>query len=129
MLDEYSYLGGAHPNTARTYRSYDLQTGEPITLNAIFSPAALAEVEHLAEVDFRRARGVPPGASLEEEGFWFEEGQFALNDNWAIVDDGLLFYYNPYEVAAYAAGPTEVVVSAPDVARLALPGSPVGTDS
>lgn len=129
LLDEYSYLGGAHPNTMQLYRSYDLRTGEPVSLNAIFSPAALAELERLAEAAFRRARGVPPGASLEEEGFWFEGGQFSLNDNWAIVDGGLLFYYNSYEVASYAAGPTEVRLPAALIAPLALPGSLLSTDS
>lgn len=129
MLDEYSYLGGAHPNTMRLYRSYDLRSGDRITLNALFSPAALAELERLGEADFRRARGIPPGSSLEEAGFWFEAGQFSLNDNWAVVDGGLVFHYNAYEVTSYAAGPTEVRIPRALVSGLALPGTPLSSDS
>jgi hypothetical protein len=29
-----------------------------------------------------------------------------LNDNFALTATGIVFYYNPYEIAAYAAGPT-----------------------
>ncbi len=33
-----------------------------------------------------------------------------MNDNFAVIAEGVLFYFNPYETASYAAGPTELLV-------------------
>jgi hypothetical protein len=98
-----------------------MSSGDRVRLYELFTPAGLAEIERLAEGAFRRSRGVPPRASLQAEGFWFENDQFVLSENWAVSAAGLVFYYNAYEVAAYAAGPTEIRIAWPELEGLARP--------
>lgn len=51
-----------------------------------------------------------PDDDLGSAGFWFENNKFSLNDNFLILDSGLVFYYNNYEITAYAFGPTELEI-------------------
>lgn len=123
---EATFLGGAHPNSAVTYASFDPATGRRLALADLFLPTAGARLREVAERRFREARGIPPDLDLAEEGFEFEGGSFDLNDNFAVLEDGLVFYYNPYEVAAYVFGPTEVKLTREDLAGLVRPGGPLG---
>jgi hypothetical protein len=109
-FSEQIYTGGAHANTTRRYRSFHPATGRPIELEEIVAPAGRRAFEVLATALFRQIRGIPPGVSLAEAGFWFEHGRFRLNDNFALTGDGVLFYFNPYEIASYAAGPTSLLI-------------------
>jgi hypothetical protein len=40
----------------------------------------------------------------------FENDQFFLPDNFAIVEEGITFFYNSYEIAPYAMGATELIL-------------------
>jgi len=119
----YSYMGGAHPNSGQLYRSYDLRTGEPIRLSDILTEGYEATLNEAAEIEFRMTREIPPNESLKEKGYWFEEGKFALNENFAIINKSLIFYFNPYEIAPYALGPTELELKLTDFVRLIKEGS------
>ena len=119
----YSYTGGAHPNSVQVYRSYDLRTGEPITLEQLLVPGYERELNQSAEIEFRMSKEIPPNISLKEKGYWFEEGQFSLNQNFAIINKSLVFYFNPYEIAPYSMGPTELELKLTDYAQLIKEGS------
>lgn len=123
---EYVFLGGAHPNSAVTYASFDPVTGRRLTLEDVILPGMEARLREIAEKRFREAREIPPERDLGEEGFEFEGGAFALNDNFAVLESGLVFYYNPYEIAAYVMGPTEVKLSREDLAEIVQPDGPLG---
>ena len=109
-FSEQIYTGGAHGNSARRYRSFHSANGRPIELEEIVAPADRRAFDALATAVFRQVRDIPPGVSLAEAGFWFEHGRFRLNDNFALTGEGLLFYFNPYEIASYAAGPTALLI-------------------
>ena len=40
----------------------------------------------------------------------FAKNSIKMNDNFAVIAEGVLFYFNPYEIASYAAGPTELLI-------------------
>lgn len=119
----YSYTGGAHPNSVQVYRSYDLRTGKPITLDQILIPGYERELNAAGEIEFRMTKEIPPDITLKERGYWFEEGQFSLNQNFAIINKSLVFYFNPYEIAPYSMGPTELELKLTDYAQLIKEGS------
>lgn len=123
---EYVFLGGAHPNSAVTYASFDPTTGRRLALGDLLLPGMEARLREIAEMRFREAREIPPERDLAEEGFELEGGAFALNDNFAVLESGLVFYYNPYEIAAYVMGPTEVKLPREDLAKLVRPDGPLG---
>ncbi len=114
----FSYTGGAHANSSQVYKSFNLNTGEAITLDDILVKGYEEELNESAEIEFRMLKEIPPAFSLEEKGYVFEGGKFKLNDNFAIINKSLLFYYNPYEIASYAEGPTEIELRLTDYVNL-----------
>ena len=114
----YSYTGGAHPNAYQVYRSYDLQNGQPLTLKDILKTGYEKPLNEAAEIEFRMLKEIPPSEALKEKGYFFENGSFALNDNFAIIYKSLIFYFNPYEIAPYANGPTELELKLTDYVDL-----------
>jgi hypothetical protein len=107
---EYSYTGGAHPNTFITFKNYYLTNGEEITLDKIIPAEKQYELTKIAEAEFRKLKELTSEADLGQAGFWFENNKFYLNENFLIGDSSLVFYYNNYEITAYAFGPTELEI-------------------
>ena len=104
-----TYTGGAHGNSGLTYVSFDAATGEKITLtNIITDEKKLVE---RSEKKFRTIKRLDSDDDLRKAGFWFEGNTFSLPDNFGITGEGLVFYYNNYEIASYAMGPTKLVLS------------------
>ncbi|MCF8081334.1 MAG: DUF3298 and DUF4163 domain-containing protein [Desulfobacterales bacterium] len=109
-FSEIIYTGGAHPNSRKRYQSFDATTGRAVEMEDLLVPGARRRFDAVAERIFRQTHGILPDVTLTEAGFWFESGRFALNDNFAVIAEGVLFYFNPYEIASYAAGPTELLI-------------------
>jgi len=107
---EYSYTGGAHANTDVEFRNYNISNGDNITLDEIISPAKQNQLTKIGEAEFRILKELSAEADLGQAGFWFENNKFYLNDNFLITDSSLVFYYNNYEITAYAFGPTELII-------------------
>ena len=114
----FTYTGGAHPNTNQVYRSFNLKNGKPILLEDMLTKGYEDELNESAEIEFRMLKEIPPNISLEERGYVFEEGRFRLNNNFAIINKSLLFYFNAYEIASYAEGPTEIELKLTDYVNL-----------
>lgn len=119
----YSFTGGAHAISYQVYRSYDLQTGKTITLGDLLEPAYEIELNEAAELEFRMAKQIPPSRDLDDEGYFFEGNRFKLNQNFAIMNRSLLFFFNPYEIAPYALGSTELELKLTDYVKLIKDGS------
>jgi len=117
-LHEAVYTGGAHPNSNRVYVSLDVATGMTVTLSDILMDDQVETLNEIGEREFRELKQLAPDKGLDEAGFWFDEGKFELNDNFAITEDGLVFYFNAYEIASYADGPTRLVIPWEDLKPL-----------
>lgn len=107
-LSNYSFTGGAHPNTTMTLLNFDLKTGRTLKLKEFIRDEA--KLKKLVEAKFRQERDLMPRESLNEAGF-FGDGDFVLPASFALQNNGILFYYNTYEVAPYAQGPTSFVLT------------------
>jgi Deacetylase PdaC/Protein of unknown function (DUF3298) len=107
---DYSFTGGAHPNTLVFFKNFNLANGEEIKLDQIISSGKQKELTNIAETEFRKLKDLTAEADLGQAGFWFENNKFYLNDNFLISDSSLVFYYNSYEITAYAFGPTELEI-------------------
>ncbi len=104
----YAYTGGAHPNSNQILLTFDRETGRELRLTEMVSDtAALLGV---VEKAFRKQQQLSPTDKLEEQGYFLHNGQFFLPGNIAPGRQGMIFHYNPYEIAAYAVGPIEVIV-------------------
>jgi len=107
---EMSFAGGAHPNSRKRFANYRMSDGSLIDLKDILVEGYRKQLTRAAEMAFRADRQLDEDDSLEEAGFWFEGGEFDLNDNFGIAAGGLVFHFGYYEIAPYAMGPTEIVV-------------------
>ena len=113
QLSGWSYTGGAHGNGATNTYIIEKSTGKEVLFNDFFSdPTAVTK---LAEVYFRKLFELENDADLEEAGFWFENNQFHLNNNFSIVGDKIVFLYNRYEIAPYSGGETVLEISIEEI--------------
>lgn len=118
QYSHYWYTGGAHPNSSRTYWNYDPKTGKQIQLSDLFVEGYAPKLNRIAEKYFREARALEANTSLSQVGFWFEDDQFKVNTNFALAPQGLIFFFNTYEVSPYVMGSTEVVIPYEDLKGL-----------
>ncbi len=110
-FNEYIYTGGAHPAYTRLFYIFDLNTGKRLGLSDIIDPQKYDSLLHYIEAEFRSQKGLAKDQDLLAAGFWFPENRFTLNQNFGAVDDGVIVYYNYYEIAPYAMGPTEIFIN------------------
>lgn len=121
-FDAAEFTGGTLPASTRRLATFDAVGGRRYALADLVPPDGLERLRVLAERRFREARGLPPGTDLRTAGFTFEGGRFALPENFAVIGGGLLFHWNPGEVAKAAKGPTEVTLTKSEVAKATSSG-------
>lgn len=97
-----SYTGGAHGNQWDTHVTFDLTTGEVVTLDDLFKKGWEAPLTALAAATIRRDSGLQEDEPLTE-GPLFEDS-LVLNSNWFLSPEGIGFSFVPYEIGPYAAG-------------------------
>jgi hypothetical protein len=112
--------GAAHPGQTTFSLTYDLTSTRPIELHELFRPGAayLQLLSKICLVDLQK-RDFPvsaEGVSPRDENF----------RTWNLTGQGLRIHFDPYQVAAYAAGPQEVIIPYSDLAGLLDPAGPLG---
>ena len=106
----YHFTGVAHGMTGVYFANFNSQNGKRLMLSDLLIAGYEHELNKVAEKIFRKVRELKSEDNLEEAGFWFEGNKFSLNDNFGIKTDGLVFFFNSYEIAPYAMGPTEILI-------------------
>jgi hypothetical protein len=97
-VTDYSFLGGAHPNTTVHGITYSLDTGEKLIADDFITDALTAGKD-----------GVRLMVQADPEQYpFYDEEQFSLTDNdFYIEDNKLVFLVQAYEIAPYARGLVE----------------------
>ncbi len=119
----YTYTGGAHGGTQVDFLNFDINTGEEIKLEDLFIPSYKTKINKLGEKIFRQKNKLKQNESLEKAGFWFENNEFKLNENFGFNCYGIVFQFNQYEIAPYAFGPSTVEISYKELKDLLKPGT------
>ncbi|MCG2787455.1 MAG: RsiV family protein [Anaerolineae bacterium] len=105
-VDAYSD-GAAHPYHLTRTLNFNLETGQVLTLEALFLP----DVDYLVLIaDHCRAELATRDIGFE---YGFESGAAPLPENyrnWNLTYEGLLVTFDEYQVASYAAGMQQVLV-------------------
>jgi len=118
----YDYTGGAHGNYGTTSASYDLRTGRRLRYEDIFQPAAAAQLPALLAVAVRPLVGLGPGEALDKTLF---VKKMPVTHNVYLTTGGVVFTYQPYEIASYAQGEVRVFLPLGQVRALLRPGLPL----
>jgi hypothetical protein len=119
FLQSIYYAGAAHPLPFSRSINYDLRRDRIISLDELFVGGAdyLPRLSAYVLTDLRQ-QGVlewEEGASPSPENF----------NSWNVTLEGLLFTFDPYQVASYAAGFQEVLVPYEAVRDILRDGGPV----
>lgn len=116
-MNASGFTGGAHGYYGTALTTYDLNTGKSLLLSAVISdPEALRTM--LGEAFVAEKQEMVPGVTLAE--LLLEPDQpLALPVNFCILPEGIRFMYNPYEVAPYAVGQTDIMLSWEQLGQLA----------
>lgn len=118
-LDAGTYAGGAHGLATASYTVLDRNTGKAIAPAALLPQATRTALTPIGERAFRALKEIPEGVPLRESDYFGDtDGTFHLSDDVGVTAAGLAFRYDPYEIAAYAYGETDLVLPWREVAPL-----------
>jgi len=113
-IDRYIYMGGAHGLNNRNYFNFDLKTGKLITENDLFIDGFNVELSELIKKriieESKNVKGAEtdPILNLEDTDYWTDS--IKANGNFYITDESINYIFNPYEIAPYYMGLTEVTL-------------------
>jgi hypothetical protein len=109
-VEESAFTGGAHGDYEASLRSYDLRTGDRIPITAVIPDTAA--IVPLLERGFARAKADSGAAPPPLSTLLFPEvTRLPVPIHFGIVADGVQFLYNPYDVASWAVGRTDVLLT------------------
>lgn len=111
-LNNYEYSGGAHGTSIFSCRSYDLKNHSPISPSTLFQDPKAQGILDAIEDQILADYGVESIKELQESNgiFSLTGSEVVMSNEFYFSEKGITFYYNPYEIAAYAYGSTEVTV-------------------
>ena len=112
-LDAYIFMGGAHGYTTKRLLNFDKKKGIELENWQLFKDAANFQV--FAETVFRKKEAIPLDKSINHTGFMFEQDSFYLPENIGFTQEGIKLLYNQYEVASFADGAIEIILSHDEV--------------
>lgn len=93
--DYFEFSGGAHGRSGLHYWNYNPTTGKRLENKALFK-----DLEGFTA--FAKAAFIKTHGSIEQ--FWFEDKVFILPASIGFSQEGMLLFYNVYEIASYADG-------------------------
>lgn len=100
LYGEYvEYKGSAHPEVNPLSLTYDMTTGQAVTSSEI-----------LVKGSDEQLLGAVLGALINQQDILYEGYEdtvkelFLSKQNWYLSEEGIVFYYSPYEIAPYSAG-------------------------
>lgn len=108
-MENYMFTGGAHGYSGIRSLLFDPKTGKNIPNEYLFRD--LNKFTAFAETKFRAKYKIPAGQNINATGLMFESDKFELPMSFFFQENGLQLYYNTYEVASYADGPKDLLLS------------------
>ncbi|MFC1599621.1 DUF3298 domain-containing protein [Patescibacteria group bacterium] len=104
------YEGAAHGMMYTIPYNLDFETFEEIELLDIFVDDGGGWLDAISYMSIQRLKEQLYEDEFVED-YWIEEGAGPDSVNfsaWTLTDDSIIFHFDPYQVAAYAAGPQQV---------------------
>jgi hypothetical protein len=115
----YEDSGGAHPNHGSSSINIDPVTGNLVEISSI-----LADATQFPGIVRKELDKAYPGICEEVDSFYFpNEGEpsdvfqqklEANSYSWTLDEKGLKVFFSPYEIASYAAGDLEILITPED---------------
>jgi hypothetical protein len=123
QISGYRFLGGARGYYSTSFINWNTKTQHEIMLQDILMDGYSQKLNPIAEGLFRRQENLKDNAPLN--GYLFENGQFALNNNFLITPIGIRFLYNQYEIKPYPAAEVSLLIPYSQIESLLRPNTVV----
>lgn len=104
------YEGGAHGIKQQLVMNFDAKTGKQIGLDDLFVQGYQYPLNDLLMAELRAQTKCVSLDELHNQGYLLTMDIYAPQ-NFILGDDGITFIYNPYEIAPYDKGNTELTLS------------------
>lgn len=118
MLNHYQFTGSAHGNYFATGFTFDLSSGELITLENIIKPNKLLE---LTEITAETILEIYNSDSLSEAGLFEDFLELEWDQDFFLLENSIILQFDPYEIAPYSAGDIEVEIDYERINHLLKP--------
>jgi hypothetical protein len=120
--------GAAHGNSATQVINYDVKSNKKLALSDLFKDKSkyLSVIASYCQKELKDRAKKPDAMVLEE---LIDSGAGPRADNykaWNITKKGLWITFDPYQVAAYAAGPQYILVPYSVLKDIIKPDGPIG---
>ena len=110
LIEKYEYLGGAHGMTAETPLVFDLKTGDIVQYEAFTEHVGAEKLEELIDKHkFDNLKEDIEVYGIEEENIFYVES-IEPSSFYTVGEEGLTFYYQPYDVAPYVFGVITITI-------------------
>ena len=108
VQQNYEYSGGAHGMPFWNGYTFDLETGEQLQLSDIVENDDL-QIKEIVTGYFEQMYEKEPDAYWDDAVDVVRE-YASLQSPFYLSEEGIVFYYGPYELAPYAGGFIEIVI-------------------
>lgn len=103
------YEGGAHGINQLLIMNFDNLSGHCYTLSDVFVPGYEGQLNDLLLEQLMRQTDSQSKTELKDKGYLYSMEIFAP-ENFILGTDAITFVYNPYEIAPYSTGKTELTI-------------------
>ena len=111
LMSEYVYTGGAHGNSHHQFYNIDAEKCHLLSWQDVFRSWSSDSLSQALKASYLEQKGLDLTTDLYDAGLWVEV--LEPTNNFGLLEDKVVFFYNSYEVASYAAGPVEVQLPIP----------------
>lgn len=111
------YEGGAHGINQLITFNFDNTTGKLITLADVFAPGYESQLKSTLLKALKSKTGLNSMNELKDAGYLYSMDMFP-SENFILNEETITFVYNPYEIAPYALGSIELVITYSEVSQI-----------
>jgi hypothetical protein len=108
QIESSSFTGGPHENHFTTFVNVDPKTGTEFLIDAMLRPGFQEDLNRLGEEEFRNQLASGETDSLAMPNLL--DGEFQLPDNYGFRKEGIVFYFNNYDLGSFLDGPFEILI-------------------
>lgn len=111
------YEGGAHGINQQLIMNFDNQSGYCYKLGDVFVPGYESQLNDLLLDQLMRQTDSQSKTELKDKGYLYSMEIFP-SENFKLGADAITFVYNPYEIAPYSLGKTELTIDYDDLEKI-----------
>ena len=110
FFDAYQFTGGAHGNTTRTADTWDLGSARRVSMARFFAPGAAYKAHVIGAVGAQIALQMNADTGMYFDDYETNAARYFNTNNFYLVPDGLIVYYQQYQIAPYVSGIPEFLL-------------------